>query len=110
MIQKPFAQGLFVLFGFVAGCGPTMPPTGGGGQICQAPMVLRHEQPGCGAQAAPRCGSPVGDACLGYRCSCEGKVIIGCDFTSEPFARYLDYSDTLQAGQTCDPRADGAIP
>lgn len=37
-------------------------------------------------EARPVCGSAIGDGCLGFRCSCDGRDITGCDFSSEPYA------------------------
>jgi hypothetical protein len=53
---------------------------------CPAPNVWRYMSAGCGAEAHPVCGTSVGDACAADRCSCDGRDIIGCDFTSEPYA------------------------
>jgi hypothetical protein len=53
---------------------------------CPAPNIWRYVSPGCGADAHPLCGSQAGDACAAVRCSCTGHDIIGCDFTSEPYA------------------------
>jgi len=53
---------------------------------CPAPNVWRYMSAGCGMEVRPVCGSSIGDACLGYRCSCDGRNITGCDFTSEPYA------------------------
>lgn len=53
---------------------------------CPAPNVWRYQSAGCGTEARPVCGSAVGDGCLGYRCSCDGRDITGCDFSSEPYS------------------------
>jgi hypothetical protein len=53
---------------------------------CPAPNVWRYMSAGCGAAAHPVCGSSFGDGCAATRCSCDGRDIIGCDFTSEPYA------------------------
>jgi hypothetical protein len=57
---------------------------------CPAGQVLRYTSPGCGAQAKPVCGSRDQDACARNACSCTGKVIIGCDFFSEPWSKMTD--------------------
>jgi hypothetical protein len=53
---------------------------------CPAPNVWRYMSPGCGAAAHPVCGSALEDGCAATRCSCTGHDVIGCDFTSEPYA------------------------
>jgi hypothetical protein len=53
---------------------------------CPAPNVWRYMSPGCGAEARPVCGTSIGDGCAAPRCSCDGRDIVGCDFTSEPYA------------------------
>jgi hypothetical protein len=53
---------------------------------CAAPNVWRYMSPGCGAQAHPVCGTASQDACAAPRCSCDGRDIIGCDYTAEPYA------------------------
>ena len=92
-----------------AACGRDGASNPDGSLVCQAPKVLRYERPGCGDQAAPRCGAGEQDGCAGVRCSCKGKVIGGCDYTREPFARYLSPA-TAQEGQDCDPLATDGGP
>src|SRR5215207_7790035 len=86
----------------LAACGPDKTPQTDAGVVCKAPLVLRYEQPGCGSQAVARCGPTEQDGCLAYRCTCKGKVTIGCDYTDEPFARTLPYSSDLRTDQDCD--------
>ncbi len=81
--------------GQLGGDGGSPPGSGGAGGIggtggCQSP---RYFSAGC--NVAPVCPSGAGGACLGWACSCSGKVITGCrnDF-GEPYAytlpTYLD--------------------
>jgi hypothetical protein len=56
------------------------------GGSCPAPNIWRYVNPGCGPDAHPLCGSAFGDGCAAVRCSCTGNDIIGCDFTTEPYA------------------------
>jgi hypothetical protein len=53
---------------------------------CPAPNIWRYMSAGCGAEARPVCGTAAGDGCAAARCSCDGRDIVGCDFTSEPYA------------------------
>jgi hypothetical protein len=55
---------------------------------CPPPNVQRYMAPGCGAEARPVCGSRIQDACASPRCSCDGRNIIGCDYSVEPFAYF----------------------
>jgi hypothetical protein len=55
------------------------------GDSCQAPAVWRYQQPGCGADAHPVCGSTNEDACLRYACGCDGEILDGCDYYRKPW-------------------------
>jgi len=91
---------LALAFAFAAACSPANNPAvdGAADASCAAPDVLRYEQPGCDAQ--PLCGSPVEDMCLAMACSCAGKVIGGCDYFGEPWARKV-VSPGARVGDDC---------
>lgn len=57
---------------------------------CPAGQILLYTSPGCGADVKPVCGSPIQDACARSACSCSGKMIIGCDYFSEPWSKVTD--------------------
>jgi hypothetical protein len=67
--------------------------------MCVAPNVMRYEIEGCDKQ--PVCGSMVMDLCARMVCSCKGKVLIGCDFYSEPWTSALKVPPGAQAGDSC---------
>jgi hypothetical protein len=54
--------------------------------VCASPKVLRYESAGCGADAAPICGTADEDACAIQVCGCDGQTIVKCDYASAPWA------------------------
>jgi len=56
------------------------------GGSCQAPNVWRYQNPGCGAEARPVCGSSIQDAGLAFACGCDGKTLIGFDYFKQPWS------------------------
>ena len=92
------------------------------GGSCQAPNVWRYQEPGCGAEAHPVCGSGMQDGGLAFACGCDGETLMGCDYYDKPWrARGMCpgacYSPTsnlevawatpLMKGCTCDPSTNG---
>jgi hypothetical protein len=71
---------------------------------CPTGQVLRYTSPGCGAEAKPVCGSPNQDACARSACGCSGKLIIGCDFFSEPWSSLATWTTVCapDGGATID--------
>jgi hypothetical protein len=91
------------------------------GVSCQAPNVWRYQEPGCGADAHPVCGSATEDACLRFACGCDGETLEGCDYYPKPWRSQgpcclspqsaatppnLDFFIGLQEGCACDPASD----
>jgi|GEM_PF-2998557 len=80
---------------------PRASPDGASNQ-CENGLVSLYGMPGCGANAPqPLCMHDY--ACLGYACSCEGKVIEGCLGFREPYA----YKSPSGSSPRCDPNSSG---
>lgn len=88
-----------------AGAGGAGGGVGGiGGTGCQR---QEYVAPGCGANAVPVCTSGTGGACAGPDvCTCDGRVIGGCNTYAAPFAYFFSGNFPLDGGNTCDPTAD----
>ncbi len=55
------------------------------GAACSSPKVWRYEEPGCGAEAHPICGTAQSDGCLALVCGCDGETLSGCDYFTKPW-------------------------
>jgi hypothetical protein len=92
-----------------ADTGPNDAEPDGSDGGCPTGQVLRYETAGCNAQ--PRCGSPAQDACLGYACSCQGTLLTGCDYFTEPYVArgtmcndgsWFDTGSSVDTGSSAD--------
>jgi hypothetical protein len=57
-----------------------------GGGSCQAPNVWRYQNPGCGAEVHPVCGSSIQDAGVAFACGCDGETLLGFDYFKQPWS------------------------
>ncbi len=55
-------------------------PSSGDGGSCQTPNVWRYQNPGCGAEVHPVCGSSDQDAGVAFACGCDGETLLGFDY------------------------------
>lgn len=79
-----------------AGLDQGSPDSAGGGGYCP---FKEYHSPGCGVDAPnPICGSGISGACGGEFCACTGQTIIGCWYTSAPYA----YEGPCEAGTPLD--------
>jgi hypothetical protein len=53
---------------------------------CQAPNVWRYQNPGCGAEVHPVCGSSDQDAGVAFACGCDGETLLGFDYFKQPWS------------------------
>jgi hypothetical protein len=65
--------------------GPIVDVPSEDGGSCPAPNVWRYQQPGCGADAHPVCGSDQQDAGLAFACGCDGEILRGFDYFGKPY-------------------------
>jgi len=75
--------------------------------VCEPTLhLLAYAEPGCGADVPQR--QCIGNnACVMWACSCQGKVIAGCNGFSEPWSYKVGYvgSTAPTPGAACDPKA-----